>query len=284
MRLAKVSAWRRQSVEGLQEAGEADDAGQRRADLVAHIGQEFALGPDRGLGSGLPASELLFHGPAFGDVAQLGDDAGHHALAVEDRRRPALQPHPPAILAADAQFVARGRPQRTAPRRAGHRRRAQDDLRPVVGMDEIHQVAAERVGGLVAELAARGRYILDDAIAVVADDDVRGVLGQQPIARLAFGHGVLGGPALGDVAQMGDRTDDLPGVVADQRGVPLQPEAAPVAAQGPVLAALALGPRLAIEQLTVAFAAEVAFAGMDEIERPASDHLGLAVAQLAAGR
>ncbi len=68
----------------LQQAGEADDAGERGADLVAHVGQELALGDGRGLSLGHLAHQHVFHGLALGDVAQLGDGADRLAVLVAE--------------------------------------------------------------------------------------------------------------------------------------------------------------------------------------------------------
>ena len=72
-RLAPVSRYSRCSaVEfGVQhQLGHADDAVHRRADFVAHVGQEFALGPVGLLGRFLGLMQGFLGMLAFGDVAQ----------------------------------------------------------------------------------------------------------------------------------------------------------------------------------------------------------------------
>ena len=54
--------------------GHAEDAVHRRADLVAHVGQELALGPVGGLGRLLGLLQLLLGPLAVGDVVADADD------------------------------------------------------------------------------------------------------------------------------------------------------------------------------------------------------------------
>jgi hypothetical protein len=56
---------------GLQEQrGHAENAVHRRANLVAHVGQEFTLGPARGLGGLGGEDECLARLAGFGDILQ----------------------------------------------------------------------------------------------------------------------------------------------------------------------------------------------------------------------
>ena len=64
-----------------RELGHADDAVHRRADLVAHVGEELALGAARVLGLALGARQRDFGAPSHGDlVAQLARARLEHAL------------------------------------------------------------------------------------------------------------------------------------------------------------------------------------------------------------
>ena len=53
-----------------QHVGESQNGRQRRADLVAHVGQELALGPVCRLGFLLRRGQLAEDSPAFGDVSE----------------------------------------------------------------------------------------------------------------------------------------------------------------------------------------------------------------------
>ncbi len=63
-----------------QEAGHADDAVHGRADFVAHVGEELALGAVAGLGHVAGLDELLLVLDALGDVAR---GQGVHELAFD---------------------------------------------------------------------------------------------------------------------------------------------------------------------------------------------------------
>ena len=56
--------------------GEADDGVERRAQFMAHGGEEAGLGRIRLLGGGARQFERLFLELAVGDVAHHGDDLG----------------------------------------------------------------------------------------------------------------------------------------------------------------------------------------------------------------
>ena len=74
--------------------GEADDGVQRRAQLVAHGGQESRLGGIRLLGGGARQFECLLLDLAVGDVAHHGDDLGLGRTLLE---RPATHLDPDEI-------------------------------------------------------------------------------------------------------------------------------------------------------------------------------------------
>ncbi len=187
----------RQPIHALQKAGEANDAGQGRADLVAHIGDELGLGDIGGVGGHPLAPQFVLHLLALGDIPQHGDDADHRGAVVTDKRGAAFQPNPSAALAPDAdltQFVDRPFLQRL---HAAPMNRTQ-----VVGMKKDAHILADQIVRPIAELANGRRYIFDHPGGVVAQDHVGRALGQHAITRFTlaqlfqgefgFGLGALG--------------------------------------------------------------------------------------------
>jgi len=61
------------AIPGRNQFGKADNMIERRSQLVAHIGQEFALGAIRNLGS-LSGGLQLCHFLLFGDVLNVEDE------------------------------------------------------------------------------------------------------------------------------------------------------------------------------------------------------------------
>ena len=72
--------------------GETDDGVQRRAQLVAHGGQESGLGGIRLLGGGARQFERLLLDLAVGDVAHHGDDLGLGVQRLLERPATHLDP------------------------------------------------------------------------------------------------------------------------------------------------------------------------------------------------
>ena len=118
-----------------QQAGHADDAVHRRADFVAHVGEELGLGAVAGLGHVLGLDELVLVLAALGDVAP---GQGVDELAVDlgcDRRRSppgsggpgARWPRPRHRSAWSDRLAPTRRPARAPPRKSPARRR--DDRR-----------------------------------------------------------------------------------------------------------------------------------------------------------
>ena len=97
--------------------GETDDGVERRAQFVAHGGEEAGLGRIRLLGGGARQFERLLLELAVGDVAHHGDDLGLGRGLLE---RPATHLDPDEIggmaLAANGDRAAAGT-RRSAPRR-----------------------------------------------------------------------------------------------------------------------------------------------------------------------
>ena len=79
-----------------QEVGHADDAVHRRADLVAHVREKFALGAVGELGRLLGAPQLLFRALARRDVAE---EVRHARRGLGDARRADLHREFPAAPA-----------------------------------------------------------------------------------------------------------------------------------------------------------------------------------------
>src|SRR5260370_34905077 len=96
-----------------------------------------------------------------------------------------------------------------------------------VGIEyEIEVRAADKRRGLVAEKTARSvGGIEKDSSARRTRDHVGGVLGHEPIARLALAKSFLGHAALGDVVVHADGAHDIAGRVDNRRTADLQPDA-----------------------------------------------------------
>ena len=101
--------------------GEADDGVQRRAQFVAHGGEEAGLGGIGLLGGGARQFERLLLHLAVGDVAHHGDDLGLGATCLLER--PAAHLDPDEVggnalaahrVAAQAEFDAARSPPRAA--------------------------------------------------------------------------------------------------------------------------------------------------------------------------
>jgi hypothetical protein len=132
----------------LQQLGEAQDAVQRRAQLVAHAAQELALGDVRALGLlagrvrlGVGLPQRLDRLPARGDVAAVE----HQPVAGAGRREGAperLQPAPLPVLVAVAVL---GVPRR--PRAVDHHVERRPHLQVVVGVQQLERVAPHQLVG-----------------------------------------------------------------------------------------------------------------------------------------
>ena len=203
----------------------ADDGVHRRADFVAHVGQEKALGAAGRFG-GLLGLRQLPVGPVqlgraladadfqlflrleqhlFGPLAlgHVVDQPGEHASAadgnladgeVHGERRAVLAPAD--HLAADADDLALAGPQVIG----------QVGVVPLVirrGHEHLH-VGADHLGRRVAEQAHRGRVDrFDDPVVVDRNDAVHRGLENRPMAGFAVPQGRLGPFAIGDVARNG---------------------------------------------------------------------------------
>jgi len=66
-----------------QPGGKSQDSAHRRADFMAHVGQELALGPAGGLGGFLGLGQLLLDVLALGDVADVALNDAPPAFPVD---------------------------------------------------------------------------------------------------------------------------------------------------------------------------------------------------------
>ena len=148
-----------------QQVGEADDRIHRRADFMAHVGQEGGLGLGGGFGAGLGLAQVVFHALAPADVVADLEHLGRLAVGIEDRIERGADPQLLALLveiaifAADDLALAELFPQRRVGRQGPHFRHAED---AVVLADQF----GFGIAGQVLEIAV-GRE--DGAVHVVLD-------------------------------------------------------------------------------------------------------------------
>ena len=78
----------------LQHLAVADDGVQRRSQLVAHVGEELALGTIGRLGRILRFQQLFLGALVGGDVAQHGHAVVQNPFLIFERRRVHAEPNP----------------------------------------------------------------------------------------------------------------------------------------------------------------------------------------------
>ena len=78
----------------LQHLAVADDRVQRRAQLMAHVGEELALGTIGRLGRILGFEQLFLGALVRGDVVKYGHTVVQNAFFVFERRRVDAEPDP----------------------------------------------------------------------------------------------------------------------------------------------------------------------------------------------
>ncbi len=166
-----------------EEAGHADDAVHRGADLVRHGGEEVALGAGGGVGLDLGAAEFALGLDALGDVGGEEDVVFEASVGGVD----GLEVDGEVVVAAGAgaagevggEGVAGGEGEAEAVGGGG-----------IVGGEEFEEGEAGDFGEGVAEEAGEGVVDpVDGAVGAGDDDDVVGAGGDE--AELAFGE--LGG-------------------------------------------------------------------------------------------
>ena len=84
----------------LEHLAVADDRVERRAQLVAHVGEELALGAVGDLGGVLRAEQFFLGAAAVGDVGVRADPLADRAVRLEHRRRADAHRHVDAVVAA----------------------------------------------------------------------------------------------------------------------------------------------------------------------------------------
>ena len=237
------SRWSGGEVVELEQLGEPEDGVERRAQLVAHPGEERGLGP--------VGVECLVAGPlvALGEVVRLafrglerlervhpvGDLTGRHAQPVA---------HPHGAQVEDPLLLARrghGPPAVDGERLAGLdgvRVRREQRL-PVLGRESGEDVAADRCGAVAPQevegrLVAVGDDDVDDPSRVVAhgiQEDVHVGLGVERGAELLLGAAQR---LLGEVLVLGvPPRRDPPGRVCRRRRAPASPGSSPTGRHPP---------------------------------------------------
>src|SRR5262245_39410195 len=154
----------------------ADDRVHRRADLVAHVGEEIALRLGRLLGDLPRANDLRLGRPALGDVAYRSADA--HAAPSQRRqsRQPYFDRELRAVLANAAQL-------RVAAAHGPRAAFAQETFAQP-GMPGAYLRRHERLDGTTLQLAARvPEHRLDLGI---RQDDIALLIGHQHAVRRGF--------------------------------------------------------------------------------------------------
>ena len=148
--------------------GESDRQAVPEEEPVRQSGQSVVIGL---------ILDLLLGVPPFTDVARDGDDLRDLSLAVEQGPAGRLEP--------DHRPVPAHGP--IAERAAVGVRHDVAESRPVFRMDDVADRRADHLCGLEAEQVADGiRGIDEDAVRCRARDQVRGVLGHQPVTGLAL--------------------------------------------------------------------------------------------------
>ena len=156
-----------------QQLGEADDGVHRRADLVAHVGQEAAPCGSGLLGAVTRGAQLLLHEPARGQVGGQFDHLERLAVEIEDRVVGRLDPHLAPILGQAPVFaLAEVAPPQVAPEAA-------------VGLAlDVRGVAEQRV------------MLAEHLVQAIAEQVEEVFVGRQHIAlqiELDHGHGLADG-------------------------------------------------------------------------------------------
>ncbi len=167
------------------ELSHAEDAVHGRADLMAHVGQEIALGPVGRLRRLLGALERQGRAPAFGHVGGHAEEADDLAGLVAESRDRLADREAAAVLAAKGPFAflvgaaagAFGQRLKSRQRLAEFLGQLPGVLRDLLGhMEQLHGVDAEHLFRFVTEhpLGAAVEH-RDLAVGVVGDDgDLRG--------------------------------------------------------------------------------------------------------------
>ena len=171
---------------------------------MAHVGQEFRLGLGGGLGRVAGGHQFVLERPPLGDVAQLRDQFDRQVVFVADQRGAALDPDPGPVLGHHPVFAVGAGRADTLDQVSADARQA----RHIVGVGEFVALAADQLFRLPAHRPAGGRNVEDGVGQIDAQDDVRRVVGQQPVAILGRAERFVGQPKMGDVEQGAEEGDD----------------------------------------------------------------------------
>ena len=180
----------------LQQLRVADDAIERRPQLVAHVREELALGARRGFGRLLGHPQLVFVTQALGDIPHEGAEevsaSGAHRVGHRDFDRKLV---PGAMKAAQLQPAVDDR--RLA--RFVEVAQAFDVRRAEAGRnDRVRQLLADDLVARPAERRRRLRVPADDpAVGVHSDERVVRGIEHQPRPCLALGQILHRLPAIG---------------------------------------------------------------------------------------
>ena len=174
----------------VEQGGHAEDRVHRRADLVAHVGQELALGTIRRFGRIARHAQLGFECALGGDVAGEAVEAGQLAVHITDRDLGALDAPDVAVAVAQLELeefegliarTVRTRDRSGVDRIIGqHLAPMRDELARIDADDALHRIADR-------DDLALGIARVDE-MAVEAVDQVREL-------ALVRGQGALGGEA-----------------------------------------------------------------------------------------
>jgi hypothetical protein len=167
----------------------SDDGIERRAQFVAHGGEEAALGRVRLLGGGARQIQRLFLKFPVGDVAHHGDDLGFrfHRRFRRLFERPAPHFDPDeigrAVLAAARRFAPETKFNAARLAAARRVRKCRQIGRTIGDVDAVEQTMPEQPRNLGSQHRfRRGRNELHRAVAAMARNHIAHVSRQQPIA------------------------------------------------------------------------------------------------------
>ena len=177
----------------LQHLAVADDGGQRRAKLVAHVGEELALRAVGGLGGVLGGVQLGLGELALGDVGVSAGPLAHRAVLQQGD---AAHGHGAPLAVGAAQAVLDG-VQGVVPDGVGP---GQHGRVPVFGVDGLQPAGAGVLGlGLAGEGGPAGLRRRQLATGAGDPDDAGAGFDQGAVALLAVLQPALGPLAVGDV-------------------------------------------------------------------------------------
>ena len=226
---------------GVEQVGEAQDGVHGRADFVAHVGQELALGLAGRFGGGPGPDHGLFRLPALGDVPVRGPASQVMAVGAVDRLAHVFQPAHLAVGQDDA--AVQGFGVRAIAMLVGQVRR---HACPVFRVDQIEKALRpghEGLGGQAGDALAGRRAIHPAPFRVDPGFPVVGEVGHGAVAGFralqlrraldhqffqviaVLGQALFGLDALGDVPGAGEHQ------LAAGLGVPLDPAVAAVPGQ-----------------------------------------------------